>query len=120
MTETIANVIPGTDKSITISDRAAKRVSDILSGEGDDVVLRVSVSGGGCSGFQYGFSLDNTRANDDLVLEKAGATVLIDSVSVMYLEGSEIDFVDDLIGSAFKINNPNATASCGCGTSFSV
>ena len=120
MSETVTELMPGTGKPITISDRAAKRVADILSGEDNGTMLRVSVSGGGCSGFQYGFSLDDTRADDDLVLEKAGATVLIDSVSVMYLEGSEIDFVDDLIGSAFKINNPNAVASCGCGTSFSV
>jgi len=120
MSETVTEIMPGTGKPITISDRAAKRVADILSGEDTGVMLRVSVSGGGCSGFQYGFSLDDTRTNDDLVLEKAGATVLIDPISVMYLEGSEIDFVDDLIGSAFKIINPNATASCGCGTSFSV
>lgn len=120
MSDTVTELMPGTGKPITISDRAAKRVAEILNGEEDGVMLRVSVSGGGCSGFQYGFSLDDTRAADDLVLEKAGATVLIDSVSVMYLEGSEIDFVDDLIGSAFKINNPNAVASCGCGTSFSV
>ena len=120
MSATVTDTMPGTGKPITISDRAAKRVAEILSGEDGGVMLRVSVSGGGCSGFQYGFSLDDTRANDDLVLEKVGATVLIDPVSVMYLEGSEIDFVDDLIGSAFKINNPNATASCGCGTSFSV
>lgn len=120
MSETVTETMPGTGKPITISERAAKRVSEILSGEEAGVMLRVSVSGGGCSGFQYGFTLDDTRANDDLVLEKAGATVLIDSVSVMYLEGSEIDFVNDLIGSSFKITNPNATASCGCGTSFSV
>ncbi|MCB1484370.1 MAG: iron-sulfur cluster assembly accessory protein, partial [Hyphomicrobiaceae bacterium] len=75
---------------------------------------------GGCSGFQYKFDLVSDRAEDDLVLEKSGATVLIDPVSVQYMEGSEIDFVDDLIGSAFKINNPVATASCGCGTSFSI
>jgi iron-sulfur cluster assembly accessory protein len=111
---------PGTGKPITITDRAARRVADILRTEGEGVALRVSVSGGGCSGFQYGFTLDDARADDDLVLEKAGATVLIDAMSVMYLEGSEIDFVDDLIGSSFKIQNPNATASCGCGTSFSV
>ena len=78
------------------------------------------MSGGGCSGFQYGFDLDQTRAPDDLVIERDGATVLIDAVSLPYMGGSEIDFVDDLIGQAFKINNPNATASCGCGTSFSI
>ncbi|MGL4397872.1 MAG: HesB/IscA family protein, partial [Hyphomicrobium sp.] len=76
--------------------------------------------GGGCSGFQYKFDLVADKASDDLVLERAGATVLIDPVSVQYMEGSEIDFVDDLMGAAFKINNPVATASCGCGTSFSI
>jgi iron-sulfur cluster assembly accessory protein len=120
MSETLTEIMPGTGKPITLTDRAAARVAQILAGEDTGTVLRVSVSGGGCSGFQYGFTLDDTRANDDLVLQKAGVTVLIDSVSVMYLEGSEIDFVDDLIGSSFKIVNPNATASCGCGTSFSV
>lgn len=120
MSEITTDLMPGTGKPITISDQAAKRVAEILSGEDKGTMLRVSVSGGGCSGFQYGFTLDDTRANDDLVLEKKGALVLIDSVSVMYLEGSEIDFVNELIGSAFKITNPNATASCGCGTSFSV
>lgn len=120
MSETLVEIMPGTGQPITLTERAAVRVAQILSGESAGTVLRVSVSGGGCSGFQYGFTLDDSRADDDLVLERAGATVLIDSVSVMYLEGSQIDFVDDLIGSAFKIVNPNATASCGCGTSFSV
>ncbi|MDP1628139.1 iron-sulfur cluster insertion protein ErpA [Parvibaculum sp.] len=106
--------------AITLTDRAAKRIARILEGEGGGVMLRVAVQGGGCSGFQYGFTLDDLRNDDDLVLEKNGVKVLIDSVSVAYLAGSEIDYVDDLIGSAFKINNPNATASCGCGTSFSV
>jgi iron-sulfur cluster assembly accessory protein len=108
------------DAAVTLSDRAAHRIAEILSTEAAPKCLRVSVSGGGCSGFQYGFDLDETRNADDLVLEKDGATVLIDSVSLMYMEGSEIDFVDDLIGSAFQIKNPNATASCGCGTSFSI
>ncbi len=109
-----------TQTPVTLSDRAAKRIAEILSGETAPKMLRVSVSGGGCSGFQYGFELDAKQLDDDLVLEKLGATVLIDSVSLMYLEGSEIDFVDDLIGAAFQVNNPNATASCGCGTSFSI
>ena len=112
--------LPDIGKPITLSDSAAKRIGVILSAEAGPVMLRVSVEGGGCSGFQYGFTLDDTRQDDDLVLEKDGATVLIDSVSQMYLGGSEIDYVDDLIGAAFKINNPNAVASCGCGTSFSV
>ncbi|ABS64627.1 iron-sulfur cluster assembly accessory protein [Parvibaculum lavamentivorans DS-1] len=116
MTDT-ATIEPTT---ITVTDNAAKRIARILEGEGEGVMLRVAVQGGGCSGFQYGFTLDDLQNDDDLVIEKNGVKVLIDSVSVEYLAGSEIDFVDDLIGSAFKINNPNATAACGCGTSFSV
>ncbi|MDJ0929633.1 iron-sulfur cluster insertion protein ErpA [Breoghania sp.] len=106
--------------SVTLSDRAAKRVAAILSKEADGTMLRISVEGGGCSGFQYVYELVTTTADDDLVLKKAGATVLIDSVSLPYMEGSVIDFVDDLMGQAFKIDNPNAVATCGCGTSFSV
>ena len=83
-------------------------------------MLRVSVEGGGCSGFQYKFDVERDKAEDDLVIARDGATVLIDRLSVGYLAGSEIDFVDDLIGASFQINNPNAIASCGCGTSFSI
>jgi iron-sulfur cluster assembly accessory protein len=83
-------------------------------------MLRVSVEGGGCSGFQYKFDMERTRADDDIAIRRDGATVLIDPVSLNYLAGSEIDFVDDLIGSSFRINNPQAKASCGCGTSFSL
>ena len=83
-------------------------------------MLRVSVEGGGCSGFQYKFDFEQAKADDDLVLTRDGATVLIDPVSLQYMAGAEIDYVDDLIGAAFKINNPVATASCGCGTSFSL
>lgn len=106
--------------NVTLSDRAARRIASILAKEPDGTALRVSVSGGGCSGFQYGFDLDRERAEDDLVLERNGAVVLIDSVSLPYVGGSEIDFVDDLIGQSFQVKNPNATASCGCGTSFSI
>ena len=106
--------------NVTLSDRAAKRIAKILSAEPGGTALRVSVSGGGCSGFQYGFDLDQTRAPDDLVIERSGATVLIDAISLPYVGGSEIDFVDDLIGQSFQVKNPNATASCGCGTSFSI
>lgn len=106
--------------TVSVTDRAARRIAEIVSGEPAQPNLRVSVEGGGCSGFQYKFDLVADRANDDLVLEKGGATVLIDPVSLQYMEGAEIDFVDDLMGAAFKINNPNATASCGCGTSFSL
>jgi iron-sulfur cluster assembly accessory protein len=83
-------------------------------------MLRIAVTGGGWSGFQYNFAIDDARADDDLVVERDGATVLIDPMSLDFLKGAEIDFVDDLIGQSFKINNPNATSSCGCGTSFSV
>lgn len=107
-------------ETVTVSDSAARRIAEIVATEADKKMLRVTVSGGGCSGFQYGFELDSTAGEDDLVIEKDGATVLIDSMSLMYMEGSEIDFVDDLIGAAFQIKNPNATASCGCGTSFSI
>jgi iron-sulfur cluster assembly accessory protein len=109
-----------TESSVTISDRAARRIAQILKAEDQPMMLRLAVTGGGCSGFQYNFALDDARTDDDLVLEKDGATVLIDPVSLDFLQGAEIDFTDDLIGQAFKVNNPNATASCGCGTSFSV
>jgi len=106
--------------AITISERAAKRIARILSKEPSGTALRISVSGGGCSGFQYGFDLDASRAEDDLVLERDGATVLIDQVSIPFMDGSEIDYVDDLIGQSFQIKNPIATSSCGCGTSFAI
>lgn len=106
--------------SITISTRAAKRISQILAKENVNKMLRISVSGGGCSGFQYGFELEKARSDDDLAFEKDGVTVLVDDVSIMYLDGSEVDFVDDLIGASFQVKNPNATAACGCGTSFSI
>jgi iron-sulfur cluster assembly accessory protein len=107
-------------QTVTITERAARRISEIVTGEPGTLMLRVSVEGGGCSGFQYKFDLVSAGEPDDFVIERGGARVLIDPVSLNYLEGSEIDFAEDLIGSAFKINNPNATASCGCGTSFSI
>lgn len=106
--------------NVTISERAAKRIGQILKSEGDGAMLRISVWGGGCSGFQYKFDVEREKAADDIVLGRADAPILIDPVSAGFLSGSEIDFVDDLIGSAFKINNPNAKSSCGCGTSFSL
>ena len=105
---------------VTVSARAAKRIAEILKTEPANTVLRLAVTGGGCSGFQYNFALDETRMDDDLVVERDGATVLIDPVSLDFLKGAEIDFSNDLIGAAFKVNNPNAQSSCGCGTSFSV
>jgi iron-sulfur cluster assembly accessory protein len=106
--------------SVTLTERAALRIAQIAAGEGHATALRISVEGGGCSGFQYKFDLTQVREADDIVLERAGAQVLIDPVSLDYMAGSEIDFVDDLIGAAFKINNPKAIAACGCGTSFSL
>lgn len=93
---------------------------EILKGEGSGAMLRISVEGGGCSGFQYKFDIDRARTDDDLVIEQDNAVVLVDSASQPFLAGSQVDFVDDLIGASFRVNNPNATASCGCGTSFSV
>jgi iron-sulfur cluster assembly accessory protein len=106
--------------NITVSERAARRIGEILKGEPNGSMLRVSVEGGGCSGFQYKFDVERAKAADDLVISREGAVVLIDPVSVNYMAGSEIDFVDDLIGASFKVKNPQAKASCGCGTSFAL
>jgi iron-sulfur cluster assembly accessory protein len=107
-------------QNVTVSERAVRRIGEILKGEAPGAMLRVSVEGGGCSGFQYKFDIDRAKAADDLVIARDGATVLIDAISVGYMAGSEIDFVDDLIGASFKVKNPKATAACGCGTSFSL
>jgi iron-sulfur cluster assembly accessory protein len=106
--------------TVTVSPRAARRIGDILKGEPPGSMLRVSVEGGGCSGFQYKFDIERAKTDDDLVISRDGVTVLVDSISVNYMKGAEIDFVDDLIGASFKVKNPNATAACGCGTSFSL
>jgi iron-sulfur cluster assembly accessory protein len=108
------------DASVTVSERAARRIGEILKAEPAGAMLRVSVEGGGCSGFQYKFDIERAKTDDDLVIARDGATVLIDSMSVGYMAGSEIDFIDDLIGASFKVKNPKATAACGCGTSFSL
>jgi iron-sulfur cluster assembly accessory protein len=108
-------------KDVVLTERAAKRIGRILAKEPEGTVLRIAVSGGGCSGFQYEYNLvRETPANDDLVLARDSATVLIDSLSLEFMGGAEIDYVDDLIGQSFQIRNPNAVASCGCGTSFAV
>ena len=104
---------------VTISASAARRLNVILKGE-EGAALRISVKGGGCSGFQYTYDVDRSRADDDFVATRDGASVVIDAMSLELLKGSEVDFVDDLMGQAFKIKNPNAVASCGCGVSFSV
>lgn len=109
-----------TDTPIAVTAAAAKRILFVVSDEPAGTVLRISVAGGGCSGFSYGFQLTTERSDDDFVIEKDGATVVIDSISAEYLRGSQLDFVDDLMGQAFKMNNPNATATCGCGTSFAM
>jgi iron-sulfur cluster assembly accessory protein len=106
--------------NVTVTERAARQIGEILSNEPQGTMLRVSVEGGGCSGFQYKFDMERTQAEDDVLIQRDRAAVLIDSVSLNYLAGSEIDFVDDLIGASFRINNPQAKASCGCGTSFSL
>lgn len=108
------------EPTITVTDNAAKRIVQILSKETDKNAMRVSVEGGGCSGFSYKFDLVSEPENDDIILQRGDAKVLIDRLSVVYMDGSEIDFVDNLMGQSFQIKNPNAVASCGCGTSFSV
>jgi len=105
---------------ITLTQNAANRINAILAKQTDATMLRVSVDGGGCSGFSYKFGFETAANADDLIVELDGAKVAIDEMSLEFLDGSEIDFSTDLIGAAFKINNPNATASCGCGTSFSI
>jgi iron-sulfur cluster assembly accessory protein len=107
-------------EGVTVSERAARRIGEILKAEPPGTMLRVSVEGGGCSGFQYRFDMESAKATDDVVIARESAVVLIDPVSLGFMAGSEIDFVDDLIGASFKIVNPNVTASCGCGTSFAL
>ena len=105
---------------ILVTERAARRIVEITAAEPATPLLRLSVEGGGCSGFSYRFDLESSAAPDDVVIEREGARVLVDPVSLAYLTGSQIDFVDELIGSQFKVLNPNAATSCGCGTSFSL
>jgi iron-sulfur cluster assembly accessory protein len=106
-------------QGISISASAARRLTAILAGE-SGAALRISVKGGGCSGFQYAFDVEKTHADDDLVAVRDGATVVVDPVSLDLIKGSELDFVDDLMGQSFRVKNPNAVASCGCGVSFTV
>jgi iron-sulfur cluster insertion protein len=106
---------------LTISSSAARRIAALLAAEArPGVRLRVSVSGGGCSGFQYQFALDDASEADDVQIERDGAAVVVDGMSLMYVIGAELDFVEDLTGSYFRMNNPNASSSCGCGTSFAI
>lgn len=105
---------------IDISPSAAARVAAIATKQGKPAILRLSVEGGGCSGFQYKFGLADIAEDGDLSVERDGVTLLVDDVSIDLVRGSLVDFVSDLGGAAFKVTNPNATAGCGCGTSFSV
>jgi iron-sulfur cluster insertion protein len=107
------------EETVSISANAARRLNAIL-GADDGAALRISVKGGGCSGFQYAFDIEMTRADDDFVVTRDGATVLVDPVSLEMLKGAELDFVDDLMGQSFRVKNPNAVSSCGCGVSFAV
>ena len=106
---------------LSLSESAARRVAVLLEQEdGDGVMLRVSVSGGGCSGFQYAFSLDSDVKDDELIVERNGVSMVVDQISLMYIAGSEVDFIENIGGSYFVINNPNATSMCGCGNSFGI
>jgi iron-sulfur cluster insertion protein len=111
----------GSSQTITISDSAAKRISALTTeGEHKGLMMRVAVGGGGCSGFQYSFTFDAAAAPDDKVIEHMGVSVLIDDMSLDYLAGAEIHYEEELIGSWFTVRNPNASSTCGCGTSFAI
>jgi len=120
MTNEPADSMSPREGQVRVSAAAARRIRAILDKEDAGAMLRVSVAGGGCSGFQYKFDVETAQADDDLVIARDGAVVLIDATSLPFLQGAEIDYVDDLIGASFRVNNPNATASCGCGTSFAL
>ncbi len=109
-----------TSAPISVSASAAKQIAKIVEAENEPKMLRISVLGGGCSGFQYQFDLVETGTPGDLTIERDGVVVLVDEMSVPFLEGSELDYVEELIGASFQMRNPNATSSCGCGTSFAV
>ena len=109
-----------TAMKVEMTDAAAKRIAKIVAGDPGKTALRISVEGGGCSGFSYKFDLVESRNDDDVAIERDGATLLVDDLSLVYMGGSVVDFVDDLMGQSFQIRNPNAVAGCGCGTSFSI
>jgi iron-sulfur cluster assembly accessory protein len=105
---------------VTVSDSAARRIATLTAAEGPQIMFRIAVNGGGCSGFQYDFTFDDTRTGDDILIEQDGAKVLIDQASLEFIGGSVVDYIEGLMGAHFEIRNPNAKSSCGCGTSFSV
>ena len=120
-TVTASDTQAATPHPFGVTERAAARIRQLREAEGNDaLMLRVTVSGGGCSGFQYGFSFDDKIEEEDLIFERDGVKVVIDDVSLDFLTNGEVDFKEDLMGSYFVIENPNATSSCGCGTSFSI
>ena len=109
------------DTNIQMSVRAADKVSELIEDEGnDELKLRVFVTGGGCSGFSYGFTFDDAIAQDDTVVQRSGVTMVVDPMSYQYLVGAEVDFKEDLQGSQFVVTNPNASSTCGCGNSFAI
>jgi iron-sulfur cluster insertion protein len=111
----------GGERRVVLTENAARRIADLKAQEqAEDAFLRIAVSGGGCSGFQYGFSFDDQRNDDDVVFERDGIGVVVDEVSLDLLNGAEIEFVEDRMGASFQIRNPNAASSCGCGNSFSI
>jgi iron-sulfur cluster insertion protein len=106
---------------VTLSENAAKRINALVDSKGNkNLKFRITINGGGCSGFQYDFALVEDSKDDDLIVKRDGATMLIDGLSIMYIMGSEVDYTEELAGSMFVVKNPNATASCGCGSSFAV
>jgi iron-sulfur cluster insertion protein len=114
------HLVDMSETSFSVTESAAKRIAFLASQEAKPVMMRVAVLGGGCSGFQYNFSFEEQRNDDDLVIERDGAAVLVDSTSLEFLKGSQLDYVQEMVGSSFQVKNPNATSSCGCGNSFSV
>src|SRR5215469_1843027 len=108
------------ERRIVLTENAARRIAMLKAQNADNAFLRIAVSGGGCSGFQYGLSFDDQRNDDDFVFERDGVGVVVDEVSLDLLNGAEVDFVEDMMGASFQIRNPNAASSCGCGNSFSI
>ena len=104
---------------LRLSARAAQRIRHLCGSRGTDAMLRVCVAGGGCSGFQYDFALEETAREDDVIFERDGAKLVVDSVSLAYMAGAEVDYVEELVGSAFRVHNPQAASECSCGVSFS-